>query len=228
MKLNQFCMAAPLLLGACATPGTLPTGEAAYAVIPEVTRSTGPDLYQIGPLDVLKISVFQEPDLSLEEAPVDAGGNIVFPLIGQVRAAGKTSIQLGEDIAERLEARYLVDPQVNVIVSRSASQKITVEGAVKSPGVFEIEGPTSLLQAIALSQGPTETARLGEIIIFREKEDGTYGARFNLSRIRRGQEPNPVILSGDIVVVGNSFAKQVFRDFLQLSPLLSTVFIRLN
>ena len=105
-------------------------------MIPEVTRSTGPDLYQIGPLDVLKISVFQEPDLSLEEAPVDAGGNIVFPLIGQVRAAGKTSIQLGEDIAERLEARYLVDPQVNVIVSRSASQKITVEGAVKSPGVF--------------------------------------------------------------------------------------------
>src|SRR3546814_5911312 len=89
--------------------------------------------------------------------PVDASGNILFPLSGQVSVSGKTSTELSNAIAERLGERYLVDPQVSTIVSTSASQNVTVEGAVNKPGVFPLQGPTTLLQAMALSEGPTQT-----------------------------------------------------------------------
>ena len=114
------------------------------------------------------------------------------------------------------------------IVSSSATQNVTVEGAVKKPGVFPLQGPTTLLQAMAMAEGPTQTAKLGEIIVFRRKQDGVYAAQFNLDDIRKGRADNPEILGSDIVVVGNSFAKQLFRDFMQLSPLLATVFVRLD
>ncbi|WP_170935381.1 polysaccharide biosynthesis/export family protein [Sphingopyxis indica] len=203
-------------------------GQEAYDIVPAPSEKTAPAEYRIGPLDVLKITVFQEPDLSLEEVPVDASGNILFPLIGQVAVAGKTSTELSSSIAERLGERYLVDPQVSTIVSTSASQNVTVEGAVQKPGVFPLQGPTTLLQAMAMAEGPTQTAKLGEIIVFRRKEDGVYAAQFNLDDIRKGRAANPEILGSDIVVVGNSFAKQLFRDFVALSPVLATVFVRLD
>ncbi len=216
-----------LLLSACSTTD-LPKGEQAYQIIPAPSQQIRADDYKIGPLDVLKVTVFQEEDLSFEEVPVDASGNVLFPLIGQVSVTGKTGTELAADIAARLESRYLVDPQVSIIVAQSASQKVTVEGAVKTPGVYPIEGQTTLLQAMALAQGPTETARLDEVIVFRTKEDGVYAAQFNLKDIRKGAQPNPEILGRDIVVVGNSFAKALFRDILQLSPALASVFIQVS
>ncbi|MBO6944603.1 MAG: polysaccharide export protein [Altererythrobacter sp.] len=217
-----------LLLGACASSNSLPRGDAAYSNFPPPSSESRVNEYKIGPLDVLKITVFQEPDLSLEEVPVDASGDVLLPLIGLVEASGKTGTELSSDIANRLAERYLIDPQVSIIVSESASQRITVEGAVSQPGIFEIQGSSNLLQAMALARGPTETARLSEVIVFRRKDDGMYAAQFNLNDIRTGRSENPEIIAGDIVVVGNSFAKALFRDFLQLSPLLATVFVRLD
>src|SRR3546814_404768 len=187
--LAAICLALP----GCASTG-LPSGDQAYEIIPAPSNQTAPSEYRIGPLDVLKITVFQEPDLSLEEVPVDASGNILFPLIGQVSVSGKTSTELSNAIAERLGERYLVDPQVSTIVSTSASQNVTVEGAVNKPGVFPLQGPTTLLQAMALSEGPTQTAKLGEVIVFRRKGDGVYAAQFDLDDIRVGRAPNPEIL----------------------------------
>src|SRR3546814_20628564 len=122
-------------------------------------------------------------DLSLEEVPVDASGNILFPLIGQVSVSGKTSTELSNAIAERLGERYLVDPQVSTIVSTSASQNVTVEGAVNKPGVFPLLGPTTLLQAMALSAGPTQTAKPGAVIVFRTTEAGVDVPPFTLDDI---------------------------------------------
>lgn len=223
----SICGLIALAVAACSSTN-LPRGEAAYANFPPPSQDSNVNEYRIGPLDVLKITVFQEEDLSLEEVPVDASGDILLPLIGRVEAAGKTGTQLSTDIANRLGERYLVDPQVSIIVSVSASQNITVEGAVAKPGIFEIQGQSNLLQAMALAEGPTQTAKLGEVIVFRRKDDGLYAAQFNLSDIRTGKAENPEIVAGDIVVVGNSFAKALFRDFLQLSPLLATVFVRLS
>ena len=222
-----ICGLTSLAVAACSSTD-LPRGDTAYANFPPPSQDSNVNEYRIGPLDVLKITVFQEEDLSLEEVPVDASGDVLLPLIGRVEAAGKTGTELSTDIADRLGERYLVDPQVSIIVSESASQNITVEGAVEKPGIFEIQGQSNLLQAMALAEGPTQTAKIGEIIVFRRKEDGLYAAQFNLSDIRTGKAENPEILAGDIVVVGNSFAKALFRDFLQISPLLATVFVRLD
>lgn len=221
-------LAGALALAGCGSTTNLPRGPQAYAIVPPPTgQASGLD-YRIGPRDVLKITVFQEPDLSLDNVPVDANGNILLPLIGQVQVSGKTSTELSSDIAARLGERYLVDPQVSIIVSASASQNVTVEGAVNKPGVFPLQGPTTLLQAMALAQGPTETAHLDEVIVFRRKGDKVYGAQFNLSDIRTGRAENPEILGSDIVVVGHSFAKALFRDLLTLSPAMASVFIQLS
>lgn len=216
------------VLTGCSANSNLPSGAAAYQLMPAPSNDAPAADYRIGPLDVLKITVFQEEDLSLEEVPVDASGNILFPLVGQIQVSGKTSSELAIDIADKLGDRYLVDPQVSIIVSKSASQKVTVEGAVVKPGVFKIEGQTTLLQAVALAEGPRPTAKISEVIIFRRKGDEVYAARFDLGKIRVGAQQNPEILGNDIVVVGNSFAKALFRDFIQLSPLLATTFLQLN
>lgn len=221
-------LAVGLTLAGCASSTDLPKGPQAYGIVPAPSYQAAPAEYRIGPRDVLKITVFQEPDLSLDSVPVDASGNILLPLIGQVQVTGKTSTELSSDIAQRLGERYLVNPQVSIIIASSASQNVTVEGAVNRPGVFPLQGPTTLLQAMALAQGPTETARLNEIIVFRRKEGKVYAAQFNLSEIRVGRAENPEILGSDIVVVGNSFVKGFFRDLLALSPALASVFIQLE
>src|SRR3546814_19742091 len=93
---SGFCGLIALLLAACASTG-LPQGEDAYANFPSSSQSAVASEYRIGPLDVLKITVFQEPDLSAEEVPVDASGNILLPLLGQMEAAGKTGTELSGD-----------------------------------------------------------------------------------------------------------------------------------
>lgn len=221
-------IAAFLASGCASINPDMAAGADAYTLFPAPSADAQVDEYRIGAQDVLRVTVFQEEDLSFNEVPVDATGRIVLPLIGLVQAAGKTSLELSRDIAMRLEERYLVEPQVSIVVVKSASLRVTVEGAVNGPGIFDIEGSTTLLQALALAQGPIQTANLDQIIVFRTKPDGVYAARFNLADIRLGRQPNPEILGNDIVVVGNSYAKQVFRDFLQLSPMLATVFMRLD
>jgi polysaccharide biosynthesis/export protein len=184
--------------------------------------------YRIGPLDELSITVFQEEDLSLKEVPVDAGGNILFPLIGLVEANGKTSREVAAVITEKLAMRYLVDPQVLVNVTKSASQVVTVEGQVIEPGRFEIAGQMTLLTAIASAKGPTPIARLNEVIVFRNIDGQRYAARFDLPAIRSGRAEDPLIRGNDIVVVGASQSKAIFRDVLTALPGLGTIFIALN
>lgn len=215
-----------LALSGCSSVPTR-AGLGSYEAIETAAASPAPADYQIGPLDILKITVFQEPDLSLEEVPVDASGNVLLPLIGQVVAAGQTSSALSKDIADRLEERFLVDPQVSIIIVKSVAQRVTVEGAVEKPGVYPVEGTTSLLQAMALAQGPSRVAKTQEIIVFRTVAGKVYAAQFNLDEIRRGGQTNPQILGGDIVVVGRSALKGFYRDLLELSPLLTTAFIQI-
>ena len=85
--------------------------------------------------DKLSVRVFQVPDLSFDQLVVDTSGDIQMPLIGAVRATGQTAGQLSTQIAERLSAQYLRNPQVTVTVTEAASQKITVDGAVTKPGL---------------------------------------------------------------------------------------------
>lgn len=224
------CLPATLALGlaACAGPQTnLPTGEAAYRTLSPEDVSSAPAEYVIGPLDEVSVSVFQEPDLSIKEIPVDASGNIIMPLIGQVKAAGKTSRELGQDITTRLGKRYLVDPQVSLVVTKSVSQRVTVEGQVTRPGVYQIEGRTTLLQAVALAQGPTAVADLDEVVVFRTVDDSRLAARFDLRTIRSGAAADPILQGQDIVVVGFDGLKSATQQAIASLPVLGTFFITL-
>lgn len=218
--------AAALVSGCTTTDSSgLPAGERAYEVIPPPDPNAPRTSYVIVPNDVLRLTVFQEPELSNEEQQVDNVGNIQMPLIGEVPAAGRTATELAADIAERLRQRYVVNPQVVVSISKQAARFVSVEGEVKKPGVYEIDREYTLLGAIAKAESPTRTAKLDQVLVFRVVNGQRMGARFNLSDIRGGRAPDPQIQGGDVVVIGNSAVKGVWRDFLEAAPLFN-VFTR--
>lgn len=223
-------LTAGLMTAGCASrPPLAASGAKAYELIPadgDINRSRLE--YEIGPLDVLSITVFQEKDLTLEEVPVDASGDILFPLIGRVHVAGRTSAKVSAEIASRLEERFLVNPQVSVLIKTAVSQKVTVDGQVKQAGVYPLQGETTLLQAIALAQGASETARLDQVIVFRQKGATRYAARFDLGDIQDGYAADPRILGGDTVIVGQSRSKVLMRTILAIAPTLSTAFVAVS
>jgi polysaccharide export outer membrane protein len=196
----------------------LPSGASAYSVIPAPDADTSVAAYRIGALDVLKVTVFQEPDLSFDQLQVDASGNVALPLIGTVHAEGKTAAELSGEIAGKLGTKYLVNPQVSVAVASSVSQNVTVEGNVGQPGVYAINGTSTLLQALAQAQSPTDVAKLDQVVIFREIDGRRAGAVFDVKAIREGRMPDPEVLGGDVIVVGFDALKGAFRDFLKTAP----------
>jgi len=177
--------------------------------------------YRIGATDVLTVSVFQVPDLSFEEIRVDAAGNLQMPLIGSVQAAGLTPNELSRDVARRLSERYLRNPQVTVTVKEAASQKVTIDGAVTQPGVYEMRGRTTLLQAVAMARGPLKEADINSVAVFREVNGQRMVAVFDLAAIRNGQAEDPVILGDDVVVVDVSRLNALVRDAVQALPALA-------
>lgn len=221
MKARNLLLLSSLALGACVSSEKwkgLPTGPAAYQTIPATNPLDTRPEYRINPQDKLTITVFREPDMSVEEAPVETGGSLVLPLIGRVQAAGKTTEGLAKEIQDKLGARYLVDPRVSVIVAESKAQSVTVDGAVGIPGVYGLQGDTTLLQAIALARGAARTATFDKVAVFRTINGKRYGALFNMADIREGQAEDPVLQSGDYVVVGTSGIKALGYDLLGLAP----------
>lgn len=196
------------------------TGPKAYDQFPAAKGSATAQAYFIGPLDRLDVAVFQEPDVSIKGALVDAGGNISMPLIGGTMAAGKTAEQLGDIIEQKL-ARYYVNPQVTVSIINSVSQRITVEGEVTEPGIYQMNGPTTLLDALALAKGETENAAMRQVAVIRFTNGVRTGAVFDLQRIRRGDDKDPEIFAKDAIIVGHSNGKQLWHDLLKAAPLLN-------
>lgn len=118
--------------------------------------------YHIGPEDVLEINVFEAQELN-RQVRVSAGGEISVPLLGGVRAAGLTPRELEITLQELLRRTYMKDPHVSVFVREMQSHPISVMGAVKRPGVFQVRGPKSLLEVLSLAEGLSDDA--GEDVI---------------------------------------------------------------
>lgn len=213
-----------LALGGCAGGANpLPAGPQAYAVFPNT--EAWPDDDALRPGDRLSIRVLGEPELTSDAYLVDSSGSIQVPLAGQVPAAGRTSAELRDELAARLGARFIRDPQVAVIVTERRRTSFTVEGDVREPGVFEAVPGTSLLTAIAQAKSPTDTARLDEVMIFRVVGGQRMGARFNVDDIRKGRAADPQVLAGDTIVVGRSGLKSAWKQFLQAAPAFNLFYI---
>lgn len=219
-----------MAIAACTTGlGNIPTGVSALPVNVDRAEFRPPlSVYHLGLLDEVSVNVFDEPDLSSSRIVVDLAGKITLPLVGQVDAAGRTTDQIGAEVAQRLNARYLRDANVAVALTKATSYAFTVEGEVKKPGSYPIPGTVSLLQAVAISEGVTDTADLSQVIIFRTVGGQRYAARFSLKDIRAAKAEDPMLQSGDVVVVGYSSAQQIYRDVLSILPGLAGVFVALS
>lgn len=218
---TAFVLVIATLLAGCAGRSDLPGGASAYTQIPAPNTEHDTDSYRIGPLDTLAVTVFQEPDLTQAGVQVDAAGNVLLPLIGQVKAADMTSTELAAEISKRLNTRYLTNPQVSVIVSDSVSQHVTVNGSVTQPGVYAIKGRTTLLDALAMAQGTSRVAALDQVAVFRMVDGKRIGGVFNVDKINRGLAPDPEIKGSDTIVVGLSNVKAAWRDILSAAPLFT-------
>ena len=212
--------AASLILAACGG-GAAPTNTLNDWSAPNGAVVQPAQEYRIGALDKLNVTVFQVADLTLRDVQVDAVGNLQLPLIGTVMAKGKTTGELTELIRGRLAESYLQNPQVTVVVSTAASQKVTVDGAVTQPGVYQMTGNTSLIQAVARARGPARTAELSRVAVFRNIDGQRQVALFDLRAIRRGQAEDPQILGDDVIVVDSSVMSTTIASVLGALPALA-------
>lgn len=177
--------------------------------------------YLIGPFDKLLIDVFGIDELSEREVQTDASGRISFPLAGTVEAAGRTPAEVEGILEERLRAAFVRDPQVTVNLKETVSQVVTVDGQVVEPGLYPVVGRMTLMRAVATAKGASEFAKLDDVVVFRTVKGQNYAALYNLGAIRRGAYPDPDIFANDVVVVGDSKARRIFKDVLQVVPLLT-------
>jgi polysaccharide export outer membrane protein len=213
--------AAPSTFG---TTRATPPRSVSTPAFKEVPSAPGPapvqqSDYLIGPQDKLDINVFQVADLS-KVVTVESNGTILLPLIGQVRATGRTVKALSDDIAEKLGEKYVRDPLVTVTVTESASQKVTVDGAVTQPGIYPISGNTTLTQAVALARGTIEDANLRQVAVFRNEGERRMAAVFDLSAIRSGRMPDPQIQANDVIVVDTAGGRRLLRSLGTLVPFM--------
>lgn len=161
--------------------------------------------YRIAPQDTLEITVYQFQNLS-RIVQVDGAGRVSLPLVGTVVAAGRTVADLEAELARRLGAKYIQSPQVSVLVKESVGARVTVDGAVRTPGVYTLKGRTSLIQALALAQGISDVGD-STVTLTRISDGRPVSARIDVDAIREGRAADPQVFGGDTVVVDESASR---------------------
>src|SRR3972149_7058722 len=159
--------------------------------------------YVIGNEDVLDISVWKSPELSLS-IMVRPDGMISLPLIGEVRADGRTPKELKKEIEESLR-EYRQEPIVSIIVKESNSKSIYITGEITRPGKYPLRSETTITQAIALAGGFTQWANKDKILLIRKSPMNPEGNRVTIkySDIVSGtnMKANILLKAGDTVIV---------------------------
>jgi polysaccharide biosynthesis/export protein len=165
--------------------------------VPEID----PSVYRVGPEDVLELSVWHEDALK-KEVLVRPDGGISYPLVGDVQAAGKTVLEIREEIKQRLE-RFVPDAAVSVTIVKIGSQRIYVIGKVNKPGEFPVGRYVDVLQALSMAGGLTPFADTNDIRVMRRDGAHQVVLPFEYGRVVRGDklEQNIQLRAGDVVVV---------------------------
>ena len=157
--------------------------------------------YQIGPEDILEISVWKEEGLK-KEVLVRPDGGLSFPLVGEIRAAGKTVEQLKKEIAQRLE-KFIPDPVVSIALLKVTGNKFYIIGRVNKPGEFPAGRYVDVLQALSMAGGLTPFASENGIKVMRKEGGRDLVFPFRYSDVKNGEnmEQNIQLKGGDVVVV---------------------------
>lgn len=157
--------------------------------------------YVIGVADVVRVSVFKDESLSTD-AIVRPDGTLTIPLVGELRAAGRTAAQLQQDASQRL-ATLVKDAAVTVSITEVNSYRFTVAGNVEHPGLFTARYYLTVSEALALAGGPNRYADTDEVVVVRTVNGTTLRIPINYDDILSGKSPEQdiVILAGDSVRV---------------------------
>jgi polysaccharide export outer membrane protein len=233
MLQSKSKLAAPLLfmavVSACAPSreiggdpvlSVMPAGELPAPTATDVVNPN--DLYSLGPYDKLTIEVYGIPELVARNIQVDANGAISFPMAGSLNVGGMTPAQVEQAIAARLTQAYIRNPVVTVNLLESVSHAVTIDGQVRKPGQYPVAGGMTLLRSVSLAEGVTENARLNDVVVFRTVGGQRYAALYNLAAIRRGRYQDPEIYANDIIMVGDSASRRLFRDLVAAVPAVLT------
>ncbi len=161
------------------------------AVLAEQLATSGLQSYKFGPGDALKISVYQEPDLSVT-AEISQQGYIDMPLLGSIKMTGHTQQSAKEYLEQRLRDGYLVSPSVSITID--SYRPFFIYGEVRNPGSYDYQPDITLEQAIALSGGLLDRASRSSWHIQRGADKATFKA-----------EADTIILPGDVIKIDKSF-----------------------
>ncbi len=151
--------------------------------------------YLVGAEDVLSISVYEHPDLQTL-ARVENDGTIQFPLVGEVSVEGKAAAQISRDIERKLADGFLVEPHVTVFVQEFKSRTVVVMGQVRRPGMYELSGPLTVVEAVSKAGGFTDIAAQRSVKILRNQD----GVERSLGNVDMSTE----VLPDDVIVVPES------------------------
>jgi len=207
------CSSGPALVGG---PTVTVTGG---SELPPPTGTRPDGAFVLGPLDKIQVRVVGLEDLN-QEFQVDAGGAITFPYGGAIQAGGMTTGELATALEAALRRGHVRHPSVSVNLTETASNTITIDGEVGQPGIYPAPGQMTLMRAIARARGLTEFARARHVVVFRNANGRDMAALYDLAAIRQGLYSDPTIYPNDVVVVGSSQARRLFRDLLAGSGLL--------
>lgn len=166
------------------------------------TRGMDDGSYTIGPGDILAIHIWKEPEISQEEVLVRIDGKISFPLIGDIKVAGLTPVQVRSVVQKKLKD-YIETPTVAVIVKSQGSQQFYILGEIAHTGAYPLYKNLTILQAFALAGGFSEWAAKKEIILLRNEGGEEKIIIINYKDIIKGKDfgQNVVLKADDTIIV---------------------------
>lgn len=181
------------------------------SVLPAPANTNNGTVQRLAENDLIKVDVFQVDELD-RQVRIDAQGSINLALIGTVKAGGKSVQELETDIERAYGTKFLQNPEVSVFVEESAGQQITVDGAVRKPGVYTASSTSTLLEVVAKAGGFTDVADDQKLYVFRDVGGRKLVANYNVKQIRTGKARDPRIFGGDVIVSFQSGSKVAMRN----------------
>lgn len=169
---------------------------------PDVTQLQSSAALGVG--DVVEVRVYQEKELS-GLFRLGADGTIRMPLVGEIKAEGRSPNALASELTERLKDGYIRDPQVTVLIKEFNSKKVVVVGNVRKPGTFRFEDDMTVVQAVSLAGGLTKLAEKNGLILTRIVDGAEKKFVVPFENIGLGRAPNVTLQPGDIVFVPESW-----------------------
>jgi polysaccharide export outer membrane protein len=165
---------------------------------PSAAAAQSPD-YRLGPGDKLRVEVYKDAQLS-QSLQVRPDGKITLPLVGDLQASGLTPLELRDKLTDALR-EYVTNPVVTVIVVEAVPPLVYVIGEVGTPGSIPLNGPMSVLQALAMAGGFRDFANTKKIQILRRTSRGQQRIAFNYKEALAATGPPMMLQAGDTVVV---------------------------